>query len=657
MHNHSTRQKETGEYPGIILVGNPNVGKSVIFGYLTGRYVAVSNYPGTTIEVSRGKTAVNGETYSVIDTPGINSLLPMSEDEEVTRNILLNEPQAKIVQVGDSRNLKRTLLISLQLAEMGLPFTLNLNLHDEAVSRGITIDTEMLSTMLDVDVLSTVAIKKTGLDKLSRKMVKPRTSTFKMRYDKNIEVAISELVLLLPKSNISKRSIALMLLAGDTSLMSWLHDHLTEKTINKIDEIRLRINALYQEPLGYVINKKRLIEVEKLVSKVLTLSTFKKEGLGASLGNWMMHPLWGIPVLLVVLYVMYYFVGVFGAGTLVDFLETSVFERYISPWATHFFEAFIPFTFLQDFFVGEFGLVTMALSYSIAIVLPIVGTFFISFSILEDSGYLPRLAVMVNKVLRLMGLSGKAVLPMVLGLGCATMATMSARILESKKDKIIVTLLLALGIPCSAQLGVILGILGSVSLGILMIWLGVIVGVLFIVGFLSSMVIPGESSDFLYELPPIRLPQFKNILYKTVARINWYLREAVPLFILGTLILFVLDKLKLLKVIEQAASPVVVNLLGLPEKATEAFLIGFLRRDYGAAGLYDLQKDGLMDPIQTLVSLVTMTLFIPCIANLFMIIKERGLQTAIWMLVFILPFAIFVGGTLNFLLRSFGAQL
>jgi ferrous iron transport protein B len=264
---------------------------------------------------------------------------------------------------------------------------------------------------------------------------------------------------------------------------------------------------------------------------------------------------------------------------------------------------------------------------------------------------------MVNKVFRLMGLSGKAVLPMVLGLGCATMATMSARILESKKDKIIVTLLLALGIPCSAQLGVILGILGSVSLGILMIWLGVIVGVLFIVGFLSSMVIPGESSDFLYELPPIRLPQFKNILYKTVARINWYLREAVPLFILGTLILFVLDKLKLLKVIEQAASPVVVNLLGLPEKATEAFLIGFLRRDYGAAGLYDLQKDGLMDPIQTLVSLVTMTLFIPCIANLFMIIKERGLQTAIWMLVFILPFAIFVGGTLNFLLRSFGAQL
>jgi ferrous iron transport protein B len=352
---------------------------------------------------------------------------------------------------------------------------------------------------------------------------------------------------------------------------------------------------------------------------------------------------------------MYLFVGSLGAGTLVDFLEGVVFEKHFSPWATRIVEGFMPFTFIQELLVGEYGLITMALSYSIAIVLPIVGTFFIAFSILEDSGYLPRLAVMVNKIFRLMGLNGKAVLPMVLGLGCATMATMTTRILDSKKDRVIVTLLLALGVPCSAQLGVILGMLGGVSFSAMMVWLGVVISVLFFTGFLAARVVPGEPSDFIYELPPIRLPHFSNIAYKTVARIDWYLKEAVPLFILGTLVLFTMDKLNILGIIETAASPIVERFLGLPARATDAFLIGFLRRDYGAAGLYALQKDGLLDPVQTVVSLVTMTLFIPCIANLFMIIKERGVVTALWMLAFIFPFALLVGGALNFSLRLIGA--
>ena len=198
--------------------------------------------------------------------------------------------------------------------------------------------------------------------------------------------------------------------------------------------------------------------------------------------------------------------------------------------------------------------------------------------------------------------------------------------------------------------------LGGVSFNAFIVWTAVILGVLFFVGFLASKVVKGDATDFIYELPPIRIPQAKNIFFKTIARIDWYLREAVPLFILGTFVLFILDKLNILKVIEAAASPVVVSLLGLPPKAAEAFLIGFLRRDYGAAGLYALQKDGLMDPVQTVVSLVTMTLFIPCIANLFMIIKERGLMVAVWMTVFILPFAILVGGMLNFVLRITGAS-
>jgi len=308
-------------------------------------------------------------------------------------------------------------------------------------------------------------------------------------------------------------------------------------------------------------------------------------------------------------------------------------------------------------FIGEYGIVTMALTYAIAIVFPITTTFFLAFGVLEDSGYLPRLAIMLNRVFNLIGLNGKSVLPMVLGLGCSTMATLTTRILDTKKERIIVTLLLALGIPCSAQIGVIMGMLAAISPMATIIWAGVVVIVILLVGYLSSKLIKGESSDFVLELPPMRVPKLKNIVMKTIGRIEWYVKEAVPLFILGTLVLFTADKLHLLGLIERAASPIVVTLLGLPDKATDAFLIGFLRRDYGAAGLFALQKQGLLDPVQVVVSLVTVTLFVPCIAQFFMTVKERGLAVAVAMIAFILPFAIAVGSALNFTLRFMGVSL
>jgi ferrous iron transport protein B len=354
---------------------------------------------------------------------------------------------------------------------------------------------------------------------------------------------------------------------------------------------------------------------------------------------------------------MYEFVGVLGAGISVDFIETHLFGEYFNPWITRIVEFIIPWTIVQELIVGEYGMVTMALTYAIAIVLPIVGFFFIFFSFLEDSGYLPRLAVMVDKLFKLMGLNGKAVLPMVLGLGCATMATMTTRILETRKERVIVTLLLALGIPCSAQLGVILGMLSAVSFKATLIWLGAVICVLFIVSYLASKLVPGETSDFILEIPPIRMPKMSNIFLKTFVRVQWYLKEAVPLFMLGTLILFLLDKFKMLETVEWLASPVIVSLLDLPKKAAGAFVIGFLRRDYGAAGLFQMQKDGLLDPTQVVVSLVTITLFVPCIANLFIIVKERGLKAAIYMSIFIFPFAMLVGGALNFVLRALNVSL
>jgi ferrous iron transport protein B len=642
----------------VLLIGNPNVGKSALFGLLTGTYVTVSNYPGTTVEVTYGNAVLNKSKSLVIDTPGVNSLVPMSEDEKVTRDMLLSDRADVIVQVADTKNLRRGLLITLQLAEMGVPFILDLNMDDEARSRGIVINQETLSTILGIEVVKTVAIRRSGIDRLLKGIQHPRPSGIEVRYDDTIEGGIRDIATLLPEANISRRALALMVLAGDESLNGWLHANLQDHVIADIEKIRQGVQSKFNNSLGYLINQRRIKKADEILAQV---SSLHEAGKGSTIafyiGKWSMHPVYGLPILLAVLYVVYQFVGVLGAGTAVNFLEKIVFGEYLNPWAIKIVDFIFPIPFLQELIVGEYGLVTMALTYSIAIVLPIVSFFFIAFGLLEDSGYLPRLAVMVNKVFKIMGLNGKAVLPMILGLGCDTMATLTTRILETKKERILVTLLLALGVPCSAQLGVILGLVAGLSALATFIWLGTLIAVMLLIGYLAAKVIPGEPSDFVLELPPIRVPQLANILVKTAARVQWYLKEAVPLFILGTFILFIAHKIGALAYIQNLTDPIVVNFLGLPSRAAEAFVIGFLRRDYGAAGLFMLAKEGLLDPIQIVVSLTVMTLFVPCIANFFMMVKERGTKTALFMVAFIFPFAFGVGGVMNWILRSLKVAL
>lgn len=648
-----TRQKES-PVERIILIGNPNVGKSVIFNYLTGKYVTVSNYPGTTVEVATGMMSIHGKKFQAVDTPGINSLIPTSEDEKVTRDILLHGPPAHLVQVIDTKNLRRGLLISLQLLEMGVPFIVVLNMWDEAKSRGIDINLRKLSEHLGMPVLKAVATRRKGLEKIKENL-QPRVTSFPaITYPEAIEDGVSRITSSLSETIISKRSLALMLLSGDESLAEWLHQNLPEEEISRIEKIRHEVQARFRDPIGYLINQARLRKVDEILSRVRTSQEETPKTFSASLGNLVIHPFWGIPILLFILFLTYQFVGVFGAQISVDFLEKTLFGEWLLPPLTGLIHRFIPIPILQELLIGPYGILTMALTYAIAIVLPIVGCFFIIFGLMEDSGYLPRLAVMSNKIFKRMGLNGKAVLPMVLGLGCDTMATMTTRILDTEKDRTIVTLLLALGVPCSAQLGVILGMFSGLPIFYLLTWIFLIALILVMVGYLAARLLPGEGSDFILELPPLRIPKISNIVVKTLARLEWYLKEAVPLFILGTLFLFILHQTKALALLEQISTPLIVHFLGLPAKATEAFIIGFLRRDYGAAGLFMLAREGLLDPRQILVSLVTITLFIPCIAQFFMMIKERGLKKTLWVSAVIFPVAFGVGGLLNFLLRFLG---
>jgi ferrous iron transport protein B len=656
-NNNKTINTSKTELDRIALIGNPNVGKSVIFWVLTGKYAQVSNYPGTTVEVTRGDGKINKQSVEFIDTPGTNSLIPLSEDERVTRDILLNEPIKSVLQVGDGKNLKRTLMLSLQLAEVGVPFVLNINMMDEMKQAGISIDEEKLSDILKVKVNSTVAVRKVGTFKIDKMLAEATKSDYSIKYSNNIEKAISEISALLNDPPVKKRAMALMLMVEDTSLWKWVTENLDDSSMARMNEIILNLENKTNKPINVALTEIRYKHVEKIFEQVV----IKKKNLTNSVNLWLdqyiTHPVWGIPFLLVILFIVYEFVGVFGAGTAVDFFENVLFGEYINPAAVWLFEKFVPIEIIQELFVGQYGIVTMALAYGFAIVLPIVTTFFIVFSILEDSGYLPRLALLVNRFFKILGLNGKAVLPMVLGLGCDTMATMTARILETRKERILVTLLLALGVPCSAQLGVILGMTALISWKASLLWIAVVTVVMILVGYLSSKLLPGKQSDFILELPPLRLPVLSNILIKTLARIEWYLKEVIPIFIVGTLILFILDKTQLILWIEQVSAPIVQNLLGLPAKATEAFLIGFLRRDYGAAGLFNLANQGLLDANQIVVSVVTITLFMPCIANLLMIIKELGWKVAVLMSLFIVPFAFLVGGIINHSLILLGIVL
>ncbi len=640
----------------LLLVGNPNVGKSAVFGALTGRYVTVSNYPGTTVEVTRGEAAVGGRIREIVDTPGINTLIPQSEDEQVTRDILLTGEGEAVVQVGDMKNLRRVLLISLQLAEMGLPFVLDLNMADEARSAGIEVNTTRLAELLGVPVVSTIATQKRGLGALQEAVRRAAASPWRCSYPASIERAAAEIEALLPAgSPIEPQALALMIAAGDETLTPWLQRTLPPGSIAVIDGIADRLNREFPAGVRYAVNRTRMAAVDRVLTEVLRIRA--RTGTPAWLeriSQWSTHPVLGLPFMALTLVLAWLIVGLLGAGLLVDLLQKGLFDGIINPALAGAVRRLIPVPLLRDFLVGDFGLVTMALTYAVAIVLPIVGSFFIFFGLLEDSGYMPRLAVMVNRLFRRMGLSGKAVLPMALGLGCDTMATLTARIMETRKQRLIVTLLLALGVPCSAQLGVILGLLGGIGSLALLIWLAVVAGVLFTVGWLAARVLPGEPADFILELPPLRLPQPGNLMVKTLARIEWYLKEAVPIFVAGTFILFVLDATGLLAGIERAVAPVLQGLLDLPAESTGAFLIGFLRRDYGAAGLFDLYAAGRLDPVQTVTALVTMTLFIPCIANFLIIIKEQGVKIALGMVAFITPVAIAVGALVNALLRLAG---
>ncbi len=640
----------------LLLVGHPNVGKSVLFHRLTGAYVNVSNYPGTTVEVTRASTRFDRQAM-LLDTPGVLSLPSRSDDERATMRAILREDTRCLIQVGDAKNLRRTLTLTAILAELGLPMLLVLNMQDEAAARGVIIDTKQLSEELAIPVLATIATGGEGIDSLIQQIQQARVPDTFLHYDAEKEQAIAALTAaihrLAPHPRLQARGLAILYLGGDLAVEQWLAEQAGDG-LAELETLRHEAAATTTKAgknLPMLLSRERTMAADALSQSVSERRAPSSPLLAQRIGQYVVHPVWGIPILLGVLYAVYQFVGVFGATTLVGLLEEDLFEGILNPAFTGWVSRFtteIPW--LGELLVGQYGLWTMGMTYALALILPIVTTFFIAFGMLEDSGYLPRLSVIANRVFAAIGLNGRAVLPMVLGLGCVTMATLTTRILHSPRERLLTTFLLALAIPCSAQLGVVLGMLSGFSFTAVLIWAMAMFGVLILAGFLAARLIPGRRIPLVTELPPMRLPILGNVLKKTGGRLKWYLLEVIPLFLIGTFLMFVLDKSGALPAIIRLGEPLVSGWLGLPPEASAAFVMGFLRRDFGATGLFAMAAN--LSPIQAVVGMITITLFVPCFASLMMMVKEQGIKTAMGMVALIVPFAFFLGGVVNFLLRA-----
>ncbi|UZQ56159.1 ferrous iron transporter B [Trichothermofontia sichuanensis B231] len=439
------------------------------------------------------------------------------------------------------------------------------------------------------------------------------------------------------------RSLALLLLQKDPVLAAELQ--LDSQQQQQISAIIAATQAQLEQPLSLAIAQSRQQLAWELESATLSAPSQNTVPLAERLHQITVNPLTGFPLLLLILYFgVYQFVGQFGAGTLVDLIETF-FENRITPVVNHGVSLLIPWPVVQDLIANDYGIITLGIRYAIAIVLPVVATYFLVFSLLEDSGYLPRLSLMLDRLFSLIGLSGRAVIPIVLGLGCDTMATMVTRTLETRRERIIAIFLLSLAVPCAAQWGLILGLLAQKPVALLL-WASIISSIFMTMGYLVSRLLPGQKASFYMEVPPLRLPKLSNVLTKTYVRMKWYFWEIIPLFIWASVIIWVGRLTGVFDLLVRGLEPV-MGWLGLPGTAAPVFIYGFFRRDYGAAGLFDLQQNGVLTGSQLLVAAIVLTLFLPCVAQLQIMLKEQGAKLTIAMVAFIIPFAFLVGYLVN----------
>jgi len=595
----------------VVLAGNPNVGKSVVFNALTGVYVDVSNYPGTTVELTRGRI----EGRDLVDTPGVYGVSSFNDEETVARDVILDADL--VINVVDAVHIERDLFLTLQLLDMGKRVVVALNMADELRSAGVEIDRDLLQDLLGVPVVETVAVTGQGIPALVDALDSARSGHADPELDDE---------LLRMAARVGTQAEALMVLEGD--------------------EVIAERHGLEPEGLRDEIYTRRRVRVNDIVGHVLT-ETGAYASFSTKLSRAMMHPATGLPLLGLLLWGMYVVLGQWIAGGVVGLLEETVMQGYWEPFVRGLAGSLLAEgSALHTILVGEFGVLTLTPTYLIGVILPLVTGFYLLMGLLEDSGYLPRIAALADRSLTSLGLNGRAVIPLILGLGCVTMGTLTTRILGSRRERFIATALMAIAVPCSAQIAVIAALMAGVGPLYAGAYFVALLAIFVAVGTALNKLTPGVSTDLLIDIPSLRLPRADNVLRKTVTKVWHFMKEVTVFFLAGALLISALEVTGALAWIQTALVPLTVGWLGLPAEAATAFVMGFVRRDFGAAGFFTMN----LSAAQLLVSMVTITLFVPCIASVMVILKERGWPYLVGLVAGSVGGAFLVGGLLSRLL-------
>jgi ferrous iron transport protein B len=566
----------------ILLVGNPNVGKSVIFSKLTGVNVAVSNYPGTTVEFSKGRSRIGAEEVEITDVPGAYSLEPTNKAEEVAVEMLADGDV--VIDVVDATNLERNLYLTIQLLEADIPVIVALNIWDETKHKGIEIDVDKLSEALGVPVVPTNARSGFGLDKLLMSLGQAKN----------------------PR------------LAREDPAARWV----------------------------------RIGEIIRAVQRL----THHHHTLLERLQDASIHPVGGFFVAGVVIVAMFGLIRLMGEA-IIHFVMDPIFGRLYFPLLSWLSDLTVSHPVFHNILIGKliggeidfvqsFGLLSTGLYVPVAMVLPYVVSFYLMLGLIEDIGYLPRLAILMDGFMHRMGLHGYSIIPSLLGLGCNVPALLATRILDSKRERVIVATLISIAVPCVALQAMIVGLLGPYG----MRYVALVYLVLFVVwlclGLVMRLFTRGFLPGLLIEIPPYRLPYMKTLMMKFRMRTLGFLKEALPVVLLGVAAVNALYALGILHRLAEFTSPVVTRLLGLPEDAVLAVVVGFLRKDIGVGMLAPL---GLTVK-QMVIGSATLAMFFPCIATFVVLFKELGALDTVKSIGIMVVTAIGVGTILNLIL-------
>lgn len=563
----------------ILLMGNPNVGKSVVFSRLTGVHVVTSNYPGTTIEYAGGHMRLNGRKTEVVDVPGTYTLDPTNEAEKVAVNMI--EPDDIVINVVDSTNLERNLNLTLQLLERGNPVVVCLNMWDDAEHRGVSIDLETLEKKLGAPVVPTIAVTGMGIKQLVSRIDDAQPSTPQPRNQETRWLEIGRII---------------------RDAQKTVHRHRT--VLEKLEDASIR-------------------------------------------------PVTGTIILLLVLAGSFKLVRMVGEA-IIQYGMEPFFENIYAPLIMRLSSILQERQFLHDILIGKlingevdftqsFGFLTTGIFVPVGMVLPYVITFYFVLGLLEDVGYLPRLAVFLDRIMHRMGLHGYAIIPTILGLGCNVPGILATRILEGKRQRFIAATIISIGVPCAALQAMIWGMLGGYGWEYVLLVYGVLFMVWLLIGVGLNKLLKGFSPELFIEIPRYHIPNLRNVLKKLEMRILGFLKEALPVVLVGILLVNVLYTLGVMDAIARFTAPVVVKLLGLPEEAVNALVIGFLRKDVALGMLGPLS----LDPGQLAVASVVLAMFFPCIASFTVLIRELGFIRMLQSTLLMLVSAVVTGSLLN----------